>query len=134
VVSNIKALKERSFKYKPTPKSFRKKGEQTHGEGRHHPHKVGDRISFSTPKGRKTGKIVVKHKEYYIVKSGKKLLKINRNSALYQLGTFATANRGINTGDGILMPNRTVTPEGHIPYSPYTPPPTPMQSQLQIRR
>ena len=134
MVLSIKTLKERSFKYKLTPKSFRKKGEATHGEGRHHPHKVGDRISFSTPKGRKTGKVVIKRKEYYVVKSGKKLLKINRNSALYQMGTYQTANQGTNAGDGILMPYRTVTPEGHIPYRSYTPPPMPIQSQPQIRR
>jgi hypothetical protein len=82
-------LREGSEKnYRPTPKDFREIGESTHGEGRHHVHKVGDRISYRAPSGRKQGTVVSVHKEYYYVRNGKNITKVNRNSILYALGTF----------------------------------------------
>jgi len=75
--------------YKPTPDAFRKAGEKTHGKGRHKPHKVGDRITFKTPNGRTSGKVVEAHKEFYIVDNKGHLYKVNRNSILYALGSFA---------------------------------------------
>jgi hypothetical protein len=74
--------------YRPTPRDFRELGEETHGEGRHHPHKVGDKISYRAPSGRKQGVIVSVHKEFYYVKNGRNVTKVNRNSILYSLGTF----------------------------------------------
>jgi hypothetical protein len=81
-------FREESTRYKPSPKEFRKYGESTHGEGRHHAHGVGDRVSYRVPKGRETGTVIEKHKEFYIVSSGNDVVKVNRNSILYSLGTF----------------------------------------------
>jgi hypothetical protein len=80
---------EESYKYIPTSEEFRKFGESTHGKGRHKAHKVGDRISFRTPKGRQSGKVIEVHKEHYMIESRGVEQKINRNSILYSLGTFA---------------------------------------------
>jgi len=81
-------FKEESQKYIPTADEFRKFGENTHGLGRHKAHKVGDRISFRGPRGRKAGTVVEAHKEFYIVNAGGTIHKVNRNSILYSLGTF----------------------------------------------
>lgn len=85
-------FRENDFNYKKTSKDFRKYGESTHGEGRHHAHKRGDRISFAVPKGRgvgrETGTIIEAHKEFYDVRVGDDVIKVNRNSILYALGTF----------------------------------------------
>jgi hypothetical protein len=81
-------FREKLYKYKPAPKNFTKKGEATHGEGRHKPHKIGDRISYVTPRGRTTGRVIEVCREYYIVKTKGKLSRINRNSILYQQGTY----------------------------------------------
>jgi len=81
-------FKEESRKYVPTPESFRKEGEKTHGKGRHKPHKVGDFISFKTPRGRARGKVLEAHREFYIVDTGRQVVKVNRNSILYALGSF----------------------------------------------
>lgn len=76
-------------KYKKIPEAFRKAGEKTHGKGRHKPHKVGEHISFKIPRGRGSGKVVEAHREFYIVDTGRQILKINRNSILYSMGAFA---------------------------------------------
>jgi len=86
---NKNTFKEESYKYIPTGDDFRKFGESTHGKGRHKAHKVGDRISFRVPRGRKSGTVVEAHKEFYIVNSGGVPHKVNRNSILYSLGAFA---------------------------------------------
>jgi hypothetical protein len=86
-------FRERDFNYKKTPEKFRKFGESTHGEGRHHAHRKGERISFATPNGRETGTVIESHKEFYIVKNGDDMIKVNRNSILYQLGTFVGGAR-----------------------------------------
>jgi hypothetical protein len=85
---NKNVFKEESYKYVPTADEFRKFGESTHGKGKHKAHRVDDSISFRTPRGRKSGRVVEVHKEYYIVNSGGVMHKINRNSILYSLGTF----------------------------------------------
>ena len=74
-------------KYKKTPEKFRKAGEETHGKGKHKAHRVGERISFKTPKGRTSGKIVAVHKEFYTVVNKNIEYKVNRNSILYLMGT-----------------------------------------------
>ena len=94
-LSKTKLFKQKLYHYKPTSKSFRKKGENTHGEGRHKAHKKGERISYATPRGRTTGKICEVHKEYYIVKTKGKLHKVNRNSILYKMGTYEGNTRTV---------------------------------------
>jgi hypothetical protein len=79
--------------YKKTPEKFRKEGEKTHGKGKHKSHKVGDRISFKTPKGRTTGKVTKVSKEFYMVSNKDKLYKVNRNSILYSMGYVDAVNR-----------------------------------------
>ena len=79
--------------YKPTPNKFRKAGEKTHGEGRHHAHRVGDRISYKAPSGRCSGVVKEVHKEFYVVSHKGKLVKVNRNSILYAMGTFLGSAR-----------------------------------------
>ena len=79
--------------YHKTSKKFRSAGEETHGKGRHFVHKVGDRISFKTPKGRTTGKVTKVSKEFYMVSNKDKLYKVNRNSILYSMGYVDAINR-----------------------------------------
>ena len=81
-------FREEDFKYKPTPEKFRKEGESTHGQGRHHAHKAGETVSYRTPRGRDSGTIIEAHKEYYEVRNGNDVVRVNRNSILYSLGTF----------------------------------------------
>lgn len=87
---NKNVFKEESYKYIPTSEEFREFGESTHGKGKHKPHKIGDNISFRTPRGRQHGTVIEVHKEFYIVKCARGgIQKINRNSILYSLGAFA---------------------------------------------
>jgi hypothetical protein len=81
-------FREKSYKYNPTSDKFRKYGESTHGEGRHHAHKMGDKISFRVPEGRLSGTVIEAHKEFYEVRAGGVVHRVNRNSILYSLGTF----------------------------------------------
>jgi hypothetical protein len=81
-------FREEDHKYVPTADEFRKFGESTHGLGRHKAHKVGDRISFRAPRGRKSGTVIEVHKEFYQVFVNGTVHKVNRNSILYSLGTF----------------------------------------------
>jgi hypothetical protein len=74
-------------RYNPTSPEFRAKGENT--PSRHGFHKVGDTISFKTPDGRLSGKILSIGKESYSVNAGGILHKVNHNSMLYSLGVFA---------------------------------------------
>jgi len=76
--------------YHKTSEKFRSAGEKTHGKGKHKAHKVGDRISFKTPKGRTSGKVVAVHKEFYTVVNKNVEHKVNRNSILYSMGTRTT--------------------------------------------
>ena len=86
-------FREESVRYKPTPENFRRKGELTHGEGRHKAHRAGERISYLSPRGRKSGTIIESHKEYYEVSDGFNVTRVNRNSILYSLGTFVGGMR-----------------------------------------
>ena len=79
--------------YHKTPEKFRSAGEKTHGKGKHKAHKIGDRISFKTPKGRTTGKVTKVSKEFYMVLNKDKLYKVNRNSILYSMGYVDAVNR-----------------------------------------
>lgn len=86
-------FREESVKYRPTPEKFRKFGESTHGQGRHKAHRAGETVSYRTPRGRDTGTVIEAHKEYYIVSNGNDVVKVNRNSILYSLGTFVGGMR-----------------------------------------
>jgi hypothetical protein len=81
-------FREESYRYVPTPDGFRKAGEKTHGKGRHKAHRVGEIISFKAPEGRLKGRIEEVHKEYYEIRVGRVVHRVNRNSILYSLGTF----------------------------------------------
>jgi len=94
--------------YKKTPEKFRKEGEKTHGKGKHKAHKVGDRISFKTPKGRTSGKVTKVSKEFYMVSNKDKLYKVNRNSILYSMGYVDAPWR--SPSSGINVPNTSYTP------------------------
>jgi hypothetical protein len=87
-MGNSRKLHDKHSPYRKTPEEFRKFGESTHGEGRHHPHKRGDRISFRTPEGRESGTVIKATREFYYVGVGDDVVKVNRNSILYAMGTF----------------------------------------------
>jgi len=58
-----------------------------HKKSHHKPKKVGARVSYKTSTGKRvSGKVVGKHKEYYVVKRKNKIYKVNRRSVLYQIG------------------------------------------------
>ena len=92
-MGNSNKFREEDFNYKKTPEKFRKYGESTHGEGRHKAHHNGERITYATPRGREGGTIIETHKEYYEVKHGNDIVRVNRNSILYSLGTFVGGAR-----------------------------------------
>ena len=92
-MGNSNKFREEDFKYKKTPQKFRKYGESTHGEGRHKAHRAGERISYRVPNGRQVGTIIEAHKEYYEVAHGPDVVRVNRNSILYSLGTFVGGAR-----------------------------------------
>lgn len=119
--------------YHKTPEKFRSAGEKTHGKGKHKAHKIGDRISFKTPKGRTSGKIVGVHKEFYTVVNKNIEYKVNRNSILYLMGTKKITDvngQQVNTGpaansipqynDPLITDQYMLGPYGRIspPYYP----------------
>jgi len=75
--------------YIKTPEAFRRAGEKTHGKGHAKAKKVGERLSFKVPNGRRSGTVTEVHDEFYLVLSKGRIHKVNRKSILYSLGTFA---------------------------------------------
>ena len=105
--------------YHKTPEKFRSAGEKTHGKGKHKAHKVGERISFKTPKGRTSGKIVAVHKEFYTVVNKNTEYKVNRNSILYLMGTKKITDvngQSVNTGPVANSIPKYRSPIHHYPY------------------
>ena len=91
-------FREDRRRFNKTNKRFRKRGEETHGKGRAKAKRKGQRISFATPRGRRSGKVVEVHKEFYIVESGNQVHKVNRMSILYSLGFWAGRVAGAPAG------------------------------------
>ncbi len=91
-------FREESGSFVKTSKRFRKRGETTHGMGRAKVKRKGQRVSFAVPGGRKSGKVIEVHKEFYIVKAGKRFHKVNRNSILYSMGFYIGRIAGAPAG------------------------------------